>query len=66
MTSTAWSLVLLRAFGLDPAGPEARKAVRRVREHVAWEHDGEPFFAGEVRVLRWYQRSTDDGSPANG
>jgi len=47
-TSTAWSLMLLRAFGLDPAGGEARQAVRRVREHVAWEHDGEPFFAGEV------------------
>jgi hypothetical protein len=47
-TSTAWSLTLLRAFGLDPAGAEARQAVRRVREHVAWEHDGEPFFAGEV------------------
>src|SRR5260221_10408127 len=47
-TSAAWSLVLLRAFGLDPAGAEARQAVRRVREHVAWEHDGEPFFASEV------------------
>jgi hypothetical protein len=47
-TSTAWSLMLLRAFGLDPAGAEARQAVRRVREHVAWEHDGDPFFAGEV------------------
>ncbi len=47
-TSTSWSLMLLRAFGLDPAGAEARQAVRRVREHVAWEHDGEPFFASEV------------------
>jgi hypothetical protein len=47
-TSTAWSLMLLRAFGLDPASAEARQAVRRVREQVAWEHDGEPFFAGEV------------------
>ena len=47
-TSTAWSLMLLRAFGLDPASSQAREAVRRVRERVAWEHDGEPFFAGEV------------------
>ena len=47
-TSTAWSLMLLRAFGLDPASAEARQALRRVREQVAWEHDGEPFFAGEV------------------
>src|SRR5437660_12417869 len=47
-TSTAWSLMLLRAFGLDPTCAQARKAVRLVREQVAWEHDGEPFFAGEV------------------
>jgi hypothetical protein len=47
-TSTSWSLMLLRAFGLDPASPRAREAIRRVREQVAWEHDGEPFFAGEV------------------
>jgi hypothetical protein len=47
-TSTAWSLMLLRLFGLDPASAEARRAVGLVRENVQWEHDGEPFFAGEV------------------
>jgi hypothetical protein len=47
-TSTTWSLSLLRAFGLDPASANARHAVRLVREHCRWEHDGEPFFAGEV------------------
>ena len=47
-TSTTWSLTLLRAFGLDPASAGARNAVRLVREHCRWEHDGEPFFAGEV------------------
>src|SRR5207249_133720 len=47
-TSTAWSLMLLRQFGLDPASAEARRAVHLVREHVQWEHAGEPFFAGEV------------------
>lgn len=47
-TSTAWSLTLLRAFGLDPSSDEAHRAVRLVREHVRWEHAGEPFFAGEV------------------
>ena len=47
-TSTAWSLMLLRAFGLDKGSEQAREAVRRVRGHVAWEHDGQPFFAGEV------------------
>ena len=33
---------------LDPASPGARNAIRRVRDHCRWEHDGEPFFAGEV------------------
>ena len=47
-TATAWSLVLLRAFGLDPAGAAARRAVGLVRDNVRWEHDAEPFFAGEV------------------
>ena len=47
-TSTTWSLSLLRAFGLEPAGAEARHAVRLVRERCRWEHDGEPYFAGEV------------------
>jgi hypothetical protein len=47
-TSTAWTLMLLRNFGLDPSSPEARRAVARVRDNVQWEHDGEPFFAGEV------------------
>jgi len=47
-TSTAWSLMLLRNFGLDPVSAQARHAVRLVREHCRWEHDGEPFFAGEV------------------
>jgi hypothetical protein len=47
-TSTAWSLMLLRAFGLDPKSVQARRAVGRVRDLVAWEHDGEAFFAGEV------------------
>jgi hypothetical protein len=47
-TSTTWSLTLLRAFGLDPASAKARRAVGLVREHCRWEHDGEPFFAGEV------------------
>jgi len=47
-TSTTWSLMLLRAFGLDPASAGVRHAVRLVRENCRWEHDGEPFFAGEV------------------
>ncbi len=47
-TSTAWSLTLLREFGLDPESASARRAVQRVRDGCRSEHDGEPFFAGEV------------------
>jgi hypothetical protein len=47
-TSTCWSLVLLKDFGLDPRSPEARRAVDLVRQNVRWEHGGEPFFDGEV------------------
>ncbi len=47
-TATAWSLQLLRLLGLDPASPPARRAVAAVHAYSRWEHDGEPFFAGEV------------------
>jgi hypothetical protein len=47
-TSATWSMHLLRDFGIDPESAEARRAVARVRENCRWEHDGEPFFEGEV------------------
>ncbi|MFJ4987183.1 hypothetical protein ACIP9H_25665 [Streptomyces sp. NPDC088732] len=47
-TSTTWSLVLLRAFGAGPDSATVRRAVGLVRDNVRWEHDGEPFFSGEV------------------
>jgi hypothetical protein len=40
--------MLLRDLGLDPVSTQARRAVALVREQSRWEHDGEPFFAGEV------------------
>jgi hypothetical protein len=52
--STMHVLMLLRDFGLDPAGDEARHAVGLVRDRVTWrgcgppEADSNPFFAGEV------------------
>ena len=52
--STMHVLSLLRLLGLDPASAEARRAVRRVRDHVTWKGcgppgcDHNPFFAGEV------------------
>lgn len=52
--STLHVLMLLRDFGLDPAGELARRAVSLVRDRVTWkgygppECDDNPFFAGEV------------------
>src|SRR6476661_4947601 len=47
-TATAYSLLLLRDFGLEPGSDEARRAVRLVRENSRWEEGGQPFFEGEV------------------
>jgi hypothetical protein len=47
-TATAWTLMLLRDLGLDPGSAEARRVVAPVRDNSRWEHDGEPFFSGEV------------------
>ncbi|WP_285114733.1 hypothetical protein [Leifsonia sp. fls2-241-R2A-40a] len=47
-SGTHFSLQQLVDFGLDPASPEARRAIERVRENVRWEHAGEPYFDGET------------------
>ena len=47
-TSTTTSLGLLRDFGVLPDCAAVRRAVGLVRERVLWEHDGEPYFAGET------------------
>jgi hypothetical protein len=47
-TATAYSLVLLQDFGIDPENDTVRRAVARVRESARWEHAGQPFFEGEV------------------
>ena len=47
-TATAYSLVLLQDFGIDPGCERVRQAVAQVREHCRWEHAGQPFFSGEV------------------
>src|SRR5256885_1991568 len=46
--ATAYSLVLLHDFGIDPHGDKVRRAVAQVRDHSRWEHAGQPFFSGEV------------------
>ncbi len=47
-TATAYSLVLLRDFGVDPQCHQMRRAVAQVGAHCRWEHAGQPFFSGEV------------------
>lgn len=47
-TATHFALTDLRELGLDPAAPEARAAVARVRENVRWEANGAPYFDGET------------------
>ena len=47
-TATAWTLQLLRLFGLPPDAPRAQRAVALVAENSRWEHDGQRFFDGEV------------------
>jgi hypothetical protein len=47
-TATAYSLQLLRDFGVDPNDERVRRAVARVRQHCRWEHAREPFFSGEI------------------
>ena len=47
-TATAYCLVLLHDFGVDPHHDAVRRAVAQVREHCRWEHAGQPFFSGEV------------------
>ena len=48
--STMETLMLLRELGLDPASPQARRAIGLVREKSNWgpHHHHSPFFEGEV------------------
>jgi hypothetical protein len=47
-TATAYSLLSLADFGVDPHCDQVRRAVAQVRENCRWEHAGQPFFSGEV------------------
>ena len=47
-TSTLPTLELLVQFGVDPSTERVQQAVERVRDGCRWEHDGQPFFDGEV------------------
>ena len=47
-SATAYSLMLLHDFGIDPNDDRVRRAVALVKENSHWEYAGEPFFEGEV------------------
>ena len=47
-TATAYSLVQLMEFGVDPDDERVRRAVDLVRDNCRWENAGQPFFEGEV------------------
>lgn len=47
-TSTSHSLAQLREFGLDPTCDRVQQTVESVGANCKWEHDGEPYWSGEV------------------
>jgi hypothetical protein len=47
-TATCWTLAQLREFGIEPTCVCARRAVRLVGENSRWDHDGQPYWNGEV------------------
>lgn len=47
-TATTYALTDLREFGLDPTSESARRTVALVGRNARWDHDGQPFWDGEV------------------
>lgn len=47
-TPTCWTLAQLREFGLEPNCDCAVRTVRLVGENARWDHDRQPYWAGEV------------------
>jgi hypothetical protein len=47
-TATAFSLTQLREFGLDPSSGRVKRAVELIGANSRWDHDGEPYWEGEV------------------
>jgi hypothetical protein len=47
-TATSFSLSQLRDFGLDPSSHRAKRAVKLIGASSRWEHDGQPYWEGEV------------------
>ena len=47
-TATCWTLAQLREFGLEPTCSCAQRTVRLIGRNARWDHDGQPYWTGEV------------------
>lgn len=47
-TSTSHSLAQLREFGVEPTSERAQRMVQLIGANCRWEHDGQPYWEGEV------------------
>ena len=47
-TATTYALTQLRECGLDPTSARARRTVELIGRYSRWDHDGQPFWTGEV------------------
>ena len=47
-TATTFSLSQLREFGLDPSSDRAKRTVDLIGANARWDHDGQPYWEGEV------------------
>jgi len=47
-TATMHTLQTLQLLGLDPESESARRMITLIAQNGRWEHDGQPYFDGEV------------------
>lgn len=47
-TATCFCMQHLRLFGLDPQTERARRTVELIGKNCRWDHDGQPYWDGEV------------------
>ena len=47
-TATTFTVTSLRELGLDPSSPRARRMVEDIGASSRWDHDGQPYWDGEV------------------
>lgn len=68
-TSTLPTLELLCDLGVDPEDPTVQETVSLVEQNCRWEHEGQPFFTGEVEPCingRTVRIGAELGAPVDG